>query len=212
VKYVKFVVTGPPTADIGAVIGVFDENNERVDVGWWQPADDNRWEYLMPVRLVPELIAPPVERIEREIAEVEAITGQPISRAAGVKPEATISVNERMRQQLRSRIANAPKKEKPMDPQLTEKCPGCQQPFDPTKDEVMDCGNCSNPKSTACCLPDPTQPCLDCQALQPDPEDGVTSQNIAAPPSTRLFDDQFHADPKEIQKQQAAGNDYEEEG
>lgn len=46
----------------------------------------------------------------------------------------------------------------------TEKCPNCGHPYDPEKDTVIECLECGEEGSTACCLPAGRGvPCAKCE-------------------------------------------------
>ncbi len=196
--FVKFIMTGPPNADAGSFVAIVDDTGRKIDVGWWQH-NGHVWEYVMPVRMVPELI-PPTQPPTYDDPKIEAAYQQAktesMSTIAPPVKRPPTQTGPALRQRLRDKVARTPKKEQEanvnVDPNTLplpaghERCPSCGKPFDPTKDELMGCGKCGEDKSTACCLTDPTRPCADCEALGAAADE---QEIITAPPS--VFDADF---------------------
>lgn len=191
-KLVSFIVTGPPERDMGTFIAIVDETGAKVDVGWWEH-DGTNWRYTMPVEMVPRLSAA-IEAVIKHLPiqdEIESRHQAAIADAfndlTGGPTEPPLSnAGMRAKQALKDRLKNTKKKETPMPaadavPSHWEKCPSCDKPFDPAKDELMECGTCSESKCTRECLPDPTRPCVDCQALTPDKGDGAFDPSATPP-------------------------------
>lgn len=207
-KTVRFVMTGPPTADAGSFVGIVDDDNNPVSVGWWEH-DGEHWVYVMPVRMVPELIVASGQSETGQHVDDQSVGQsvlQPPQRGAVGQTE---SLAMRKRRELKERVKGMVKKEvgAAADPVAVvpphwELCPGCSQKFDPQKDELLDCSLCGDSKCTARCMPNPVDPCLDCQALIPEKGEGF--DRSVAPPNATLFDDKFHADPKAVARAQAA--------
>lgn len=216
-RTVAFVVTGPPTADIGAFVEVVDDEGMKVEVGWWERRGAN-WAYVMPVELVPRLIVPPPAEAEKTYQyQYRTRDGLGVVDPLADEGQRAMSALD-ARAALKERVRNARKKEvAPVTVTSTDipahwpACPGCQSRFDPAKDELLDCGNCGESRSTACCLPDPVRPCADCDALAAAGEEQGLVDESAAPPAGRLFDGKFHPDPRKAAQAAAAGDDVQDD-
>lgn len=202
-RTLSFIITGPPTLDAGSFVSIVDDaTGQRIDasVGWWWH-DGQYHRFTMPYEFAPRLVtAPPESSISESITRVSAKS-----------PELQQIIDESdaiaLRKRRRSQIDGAKRKEAPTAapadnapaPAHWERCPSCTTPIDPSAHELMDCGNCGESKCTAACLPNPVRPCVDCQALDGAAEE---QEQVAAPPSGRLFDNQFRPDPREVAKAQ----------
>lgn len=209
-KTISFVMTGPPSVEAGAFVKIVDDEGNPVDVGWWEH-DGQYHRYTMPVELVPRLVLPAgriaepygddptiqaIYKRERDRALHEPIDFSRAEAGSRVLQE-TIAESDAIaaRRRRKEQVASAQKKvlgasAAPAEaPAHWETCPSCRNKFDPAKDELMACGQCGEDRSTACCMPNPTQPCLDCQAQKPDPDEADAT--FAAPPGDALFDGKF---------------------
>lgn len=216
-RTLSFIITGPPTLAIGTFVAVVDdETGASVDAGWWQH-DGTHWRYSMPYEFAPRLVtAPPdsnlSDSLPREIAVPQ--DGRDPRLQQIVRESDAILANRRRLKEAVKAAASAPRKEDLQQaatiPAHWESCPspGCHKRFDPATNELLTCSNCGEDRSTACCLPDPVRPCLDCQALG-----GAAEENemVGAPPAGALFDGVFRPDPRKMAEAQAAGDDVQEE-
>lgn len=198
-RTVRFVMTGPPTADAGAFVGIFDEDGNRVEVGWWEH-DGRNHVYVMPVRMVPELMTPPGVEVETLPARESVRSNEPMNDGLAARR----ALKERLagRQKVKSeesKVESAPPGHVP--------APCCGQPHDPNE-ELLDCGHCGEPKCGTC-LPNATAPCVDCAALAAGKEENEFQGS--APPAARLFDGEFHPDKKAVERAEAEGVLVEED-
>lgn len=216
-RTVRFVMTGPPTTDAGSFVGIVDDDGQPVSVGWWQH-DGAHWVYVMPVRMVPELVVPNAESMGMpQAASIVSTATEPIPPSVAHVPNE--SALQRQRRMLKERVKGAAKKEiatvattndQPVAvPANWEKCPSCGKPFDPQKDELMDCSRCSEPKCTRECLTNVVEPCVDCQALEPDKHD---DDDAAAPPASALFSGKQINDPETMRRLGAAAVELTDDG
>lgn len=192
-RTLSFIMTGPPTLDAGTFVSIVDdETGQPIEPGWWQH-DGTHWRYYLPYEFAPRLVTPPPT----------ASVSDALSRAAAQPPEPQRIVDESdailARQRRKTQIAGAQRRDRTTDadgsssaqpPAHWETCPSCQARFDPAAHELFDCPNCGESKCTSACMPDPTRPCVDCQAL-----DGAAEEQdqVAAPPSGALFDGVFRS-------------------
>lgn len=208
-RTLSFIITGPPTLDAGSFVAIVDDaTGQPIEPGWWQH-DGTNWRYYLPYEFAPRLVSAPPE----------SSISDSISRAAAKSPELQKIIDESdaisARNRLRERVRGANRKEQTAADQSAaapahwERCPSCTQPVDPSRHELMDCGNCGESKCTAQCMPDPVRPCVDCQALAGAAEE---QEQVAAPPSGRLFDGQFRPDPKAVARAQEDSDLEIEEG
>ena len=215
-RTLSFIITGPPTLDVGTFVAIVDdETGASVDVGWWQH-DGAHWRYSMPYEFAPRLVTPPpASSVSSTVGSMRSATSSDPELQALIGQSDAISA----RQRLRERVRNAPRKDAAQEAAATtaaasapvpahfELCGNCRQRFDPGVHELLACGNCGEDRCTANCLPDPVRPCLDCQALE-----GAAEENelVGAPPSGPLFDGVFRPDPRKVEQARAAGDDIDE--
>lgn len=195
-KFIDVVFSCPPSAEFPQYIVTADESGEEVQVGEWvrPSAEDPFWRLrLRPEELLLRMIAP-----GRELPQ--AVMGGDKARDLGA------SAAREARRALKDKLTSAPRKQQPPELERStipeeagEKCPSCEKYFDARKDSLLSCPECGGDKCTAICLPDSTGPCLDCQALKPDPGEGGFDPELkvaaARAVGRRLFDGQFHGKP-----------------
>jgi len=93
-----------------------------------------------------------------------------------------------------------------------------------SQDEVLACPSCGHEKCTRACMPNPTEPCVDCKALEASPDEGgydaaaTNRQRLARAEvdgaralGARLFDGKFRPDPKAVAEAAEEGSDSETE-
>lgn len=201
---------------MGSLVTVVDDSNNRVEAGWWEH-DGSYWRYVCPIELVPRL-----QFAAAAAAQQQAQFGTITDKATGETRQVPLRQLEDIinyqspldqRKALREKVSKLkPKAEKQataaaVAPAGQLKCPNvtCDGYYDPSED-LLDCGECGESRC-AKCMPDPVRPCADCQALKATPDEGGYDASAAgaAPPSGRLFDGQFHPDPKALAKAEAAG-------
>jgi hypothetical protein len=196
-RYIDFVFTGPPQADIGGMIQVEDQSGNLVDAGSWHH-DGVFWRYRVPVELVPrmviagdmltteELMRATKTRLTRETAPLEdsILSGKALSER--------LNPAQDKRRALKEKVMNQ-RQQKEQDQSDWQTCPNCEKKFDPRQDDLQDCSQCGEARCTAICMPNPTQPCLDCEALNAgDEENGRekiadNAQPLSPVPSPDLF-------------------------
>lgn len=218
-KTIHFVMTGPPAADAGSFVKIVDDSGNPVDVGWWQHDEsDGLWHYIMPVRMVPELM---VEQ-GQDGPSIDEATSRHIRRTEPLRlPSDDLDPGQAGRAALREKLkgrqaAAAPKTIEPPAPTPIGHIPApcCGTPYNPA-DELLDCGNCGEGKC-AKCLPNAVKPCVDCAALAASKEENEfvgdgPDAGSAAPPAGRLFDGQFHPDPKAVARAAAEGTEIQDD-
>lgn len=187
-QYIEFVFTGPPQADLGQFVQVIDDRGEPVSIGGWYH-DGQHWRYQIPVELVPRLIVPGrYEPTDPAICPCGNAEHTLEAKAASVANDALA-----MRRKLKERVLAQKQAAAPVVGDDWQLCPECHERFDPRKDDLVDCPNCSEPRCTAKCLPDPAGPCLTCQALEAGPEEGGYDPR-AKPGTSRASTDDDDAD------------------
>ena len=221
-KTVQFVMTGPPSAEVGSFVQIVNESGEPVDVGFWQH-DGQNWRYIMPVRMVPELMVPHGQIVEDGLALATARITGPLGGVSVPSRTPTrqsedidqgIAGRNALREKLRERVKQSQSSSTspaPPAPANWPVAPCCAKPFDPSS-ALVDCGHCGEGKCPEC-MPDALRGCLDCQALEAGKEENEFSgsSGAAAPSASRLFDGQYHPDPKKAQQAKDAGELAEDE-
>lgn len=212
-KHVDLLFLSPPDVDFPQFVDVQDEHGESVQIGEWiRPDNDNPfWRLRVTTRDIVMQLFEETERQGQEgvrPADVELNARQ--SRPQPQQRRQVVSASsdaQSGRQSLKARFAGAAKKVAPvvadkLEPAMTapEKCPSCGEMFDAATGELADCATCGDGKCPVC-MPDVTEPCLDCQALSASPEEGGFDKSAASAAARkeaaratrgRLFDGVFH--------------------
>jgi hypothetical protein len=184
-RHIDLLIASPPALNFPQLVGVQDEHGQPVTVGQWLAPDDGCmfWRYrLTPAELLMYMIADTEQPL---VAHGEVQIEAPINRV----PRPT-NRGVSARQALKDRVASAKPRlpgattaaaSPESDPLATEKCPSCYKPFNPSLHQLIDCGACGEPKCTANCFGNMAEPCLDCQALKAEPDDGGFDEASAPP-------------------------------
>lgn len=168
--FIEIIFTGPPDpARALQLVRIVDDQGNDVKVGDFYH-DGEYWRYQIPVELVPRMVVPKLRQLglsaETQQAQIEQLH----------KME---SAAQARRRALKERVTGSPRKGEsapmpaiPSPPTDWEPCPSCKVKFDPREHAVQSCPQCGEDKCTAACLPNPTQPCVDCQALVVGEDEG----------------------------------------
>lgn len=222
-QYIEIVFVGPPDIDKALnLVKIVDDSNHEITLGEWYH-DGYNWRYQIPVELVPRMKVPPiytrgldftVEQVSPDRKVMTSI-GDPVisylkERSGGEESEA-----QRQRRALKDRVKSAPRKEpdsmppnsSPRSEWLT--CPSCRQQYDPREHDMISCPQCDKSCCTAVCMPNPVEPCLDCEALNAGPaENGFEppprpqKQSAVAP---GVFEEGFSPQAVELAKARGLG-------
>lgn len=171
-QFIEIIFTGPPNPDVALqMLKIVDDRGEEVTIGEFYH-DGRFWRYQIPVELVPRMIVPhsPTGRLPKADDDVpEGVRSGRVDRPYGSDAAAK-------RAELKERLGARPGRTRPQSaepvPDLeTETCPNCKGKFSPKEYELLDCPKCEEKRCTKTCLPNPVDPCLDCQALNAGPEE-----------------------------------------
>lgn len=199
-KFIEILMTGPPSGDAPQFVGIVDDQGEPVEVGVWYH-DGEHWRYQIPVELVPRMVltAEMLEGVARHVSSTPPLRDVvfrqdsiSLSAGGGDDPKA-------QRRKLKEKVGAVKKDKQAVQPPPQDDwppCPSCKKKFDPRKDEILACPQCGEDKSTFCCLTNPTQPCVDCDALNDTRSDfDKTASAGDGPFAQRVFDGQLTAKP-----------------
>ncbi len=172
-KYIDLQFSCPPSLDFPTYVGTQDEGGQPITVGTWIPPGDVSPFWVL--RLTP------AEVLMYMIADGQTVQAPNQFPGGVVTPvpnmQAQLAPAPSARAALRAKLAGAkPRRGAPVaaaiDPSLTDKCPACGKLFNPATHELLDCPGCGEGKCTLNCFGSTAEPCKDCLALVPDPDDG----------------------------------------
>ena len=210
-QYIEIVFIGPPDIDKAlSLVKVVDDAGNEIKLGEWYH-DGVNYRYQIPVELVPRMKVPPVYALGLDFT-VEQVSPDRKVMTSMVAPE---SEAQRQRRALRDRLKSAKRKEPDAMPPTASPqsewvtCKNCQQQYDPREHDVVSCPQCDKSCCTAVCMPNPVEPCLDCQALNAGPEENgfeppkpKSAQSAVAP---GVFDEGFSPQAVELAKARGLG-------
>lgn len=176
-KHIDILLTSPPSIDFPQFVEVQSESGEKLEIGEWLQPDGTSpfWRFrLSAPELLMMLIAdveqmPSVART-RPPAETlrDRQTTMEVEKMRDRDPQAA---RQALKEKLEARKQAAANKPTPVF-ETPEKCPSCEKIFNAAVHELQACVACGEDKCTAICIPAPGEPCLDCQALSAEPEEG----------------------------------------
>jgi hypothetical protein len=211
-KFIELLFNGPPSADALQFIEILDDHGNKLSGLGEFYHDGQHWRLQIPTELVPRMVvngsAAGSDADDAGDVDAPAKKSTSVAKSRRGNSGGSGSSPQAQRKALKERVMGKAEQLKQSASATTPpgkdwvKCPGCKKLFDPHKDDIQSCPQCGEDLSTACCLPNPTKPCLDCDALNdstgPDADDDTGAPSAAAsddPIHDRLFDNQVHAVP-----------------
>jgi hypothetical protein len=180
-RHIDIVLSCPPSADFPSLVEVQDAAGAPLAVGEWVPptGDDPFWRFRLRVAEVLCMMVAP----DQQIPTVDLPTRRPEATAAQIARQQAQGIGPSLRQARKDQLAGAKPRDRqaiPAPPPMVapKKCPGCGELFDEAIHELVDCARCGEPKCTARCIGNTLEPCVDCQALVPDGDEGFDPNNV----------------------------------
>lgn len=176
-KHIDILLTSPPSIDFPQFVEVQSESGEKLDIGEWLQPDETSpfWRFRLNAAEVLMALIADIDAVAGVRVAGQQISRTPVSTVNLKVPMTMKSDPQAARQALKEKLearkqAAANKPTAMFD--APAKCPACEKVYNAAVHELQACVACGEDKCTAICIPAPGEPCLDCQALSAEPEEG----------------------------------------